>query len=173
MQHNKVTVWGKCYGPIATLLTAVEDPPHFGAVMAGHGTIGLEILEQVPDLDTVVIPFGGGALSSGVASALRPDVKVYAGEVDTAAPLAPSLAARKPVEVEYKSRFVDGMGAPHLIPGMWPLISQLSDRAIVVSLEEIAWAIRLLVQRDRAVAEGAGAEWSASCPEATSTRTSW
>jgi len=130
------------------------------AVMAGHGTIGLEILEQVPDLDTVVIPFGGGALSSGIASAvrpLRPDVEVYAAEVDTAAPLAPSLAAGKPVEVEYKSSFVDGMGAPYLIPGMWPLVSQLLDGSIVVSLEEIAEAIRLLVERNRVVAEGAGA----------------
>jgi threonine dehydratase len=130
------------------------------AVMAGHGTIGLEIVEQVPDLDAVVIPFGGGALSSGIASAVRPlrlDVKVYAAEVDTAAPLAPSLAAGRPVEVEYQSSFVDGMGAPYLIPGMWPLVSQLIDGSIVVSLEEIASAIRLLVERNRVVAEGAGA----------------
>jgi threonine dehydratase len=130
------------------------------AVMAGHGTIGLEIVEQVPDLDTVVIPFGGGALSSGIASAvrpLRPDVKVYAAEVDTAAPLAPSLAAGKPVEVEYQSSFVDGIGAPYLIPGMWPLVSQLLDGSIVASLEEIAGAIRLMVERNRVVAEGAGA----------------
>ena len=130
------------------------------AVMAGHGTIGLEIVEQVPDLDAVVIPFGGGALGSGIASAvrpLRPEVKVYAAEVETAAPLAPSLEAGRPVEVEYAPSFVDGMGAPYLIPGMWPLVQQMLDGSIVVSLEDIAAAILLLVERNRVVAEGAGA----------------
>jgi threonine dehydratase len=130
------------------------------AVMAGHGTVGLEIVEQLPDLDAVVIPYGGGALSSGIASAvrsLRPEVKVYAAEVATGAPLAASLAAGQPVEVEYQASFVDGIGAPYLIPGMWPLVSQLLDGSIVVSLEEIAGAIRLIVERNRVVAEGAGA----------------
>jgi threonine dehydratase len=130
------------------------------AVMAGHGTIGLEIVEQLPDLDTVVIPFGGGALSTGIASAVRalkPGVKIYAAEVDTGAPLAPSLAAGRPVEVAYESSFVDGVGAPHLIEEMWPLVSSLLDGSIVVSLQDIADAIRLLVERNRVVAEGAGA----------------
>jgi len=130
------------------------------AVMAGHGTIGLEIVEQLPQVDAIIIPFGGGGLSTGIASAVRalkPGVKIYAAEVETAAPLAPSLAAGRPVEVEYKSTFVDGMGAPHLIAEMWPLVSQLLDGSIVVSLEEIAAAIRLLVERNRVVAEGAGA----------------
>ena len=129
-------------------------------VIAGHGTIGLEIVEQLPQVDAIVIPFGGGGLSTGIASAVRalkPGVSIYAAEVDTAAPLAPSLAAGRPVEVEYKSTFVDGMGAPHLIAEMWPLVSQLLDGSIVVSLEEIAAAIRLLVERNRVVAEGAGA----------------
>jgi threonine dehydratase len=130
------------------------------AVIAGHGTIGLEIVEQLPQVDAVIIPFGGGALSTGIASAVRalkPGVKIYAAEVDTAAPLAPSLAAGRPVEVEYKSTFVDGIGAPHLIAEMWPLVSGLLDGSIVVSLGEIAGAIRLLVERNRVVAEGAGA----------------
>jgi len=129
-------------------------------VIAGHGTIGLEIMQQLPDVDAVIIPYGGGALSSGIASALRPlksEVKVYAVEVDTAAPLAPSLAAGEPVEVEYRASFVDGMGAPFLIPEMWPLVRQLLDGSLVVSLEDIAEAIRLLVERNRVVAEGAGA----------------
>lgn len=129
-------------------------------VIAGHGTIGLEILEQLPDVDAVIIPYGGGALSTGIASAIRPlkpDVRVYAAEVSTAAPLAPSLAAGEPVEVEYRSSFVDGMGAPFLVLEMWPLVRQLLDGSIVVSLEEIAAAIRLLVERNRVVAEGAGA----------------
>lgn len=130
------------------------------AVIAGHGTIGLEIVEQLPQVDAIVIPFGGGGLSTGIASAVRalkPGVKIYAAEVDTAAPLAPSLAAGRPVEVEYKSTFVDGMGAPHLIAEMWPLVSSLLDGSIVVTLEAIAGAIRLLVERNRVVAEGAGA----------------
>jgi threonine dehydratase len=130
------------------------------AVIAGHGTIGLEIVEQLPDLDAVIIPFGGGALSTGIASAVRalkPGVKIYAAEVDTAAPLAPSLAAGRPVEVEYESTFVDGMGAPRLIPELWPLVSSLLDGSIVVPLQAIADAIRLLVERNRVVAEGAGA----------------
>ncbi|MDH4208745.1 MAG: pyridoxal-phosphate dependent enzyme, partial [Anaerolineae bacterium] len=130
------------------------------SVMAGHGTIGLEIMEQLPQVDAIVIPFGGGGLSTGIASAVRalkPGVKIYAAEVETAAPLAPSLAAGRPVEVDYKPTFVDGIGAPHLIAEMWPLVSQLLDGSLVVSVEEIAAAIRLLVERNRVVAEGAGA----------------
>jgi len=120
----------------------------------------LEILEQLPDVEAVIAPYGGGALSTGIASALRalkPNVKVYAAEVETAAPLAPSLAAGMPVEVEYTSTFVDGMGAPFLIEEMWPLVRQLLDGSLIVSVKEIADAIRLLVERNRVVAEGAGA----------------
>ncbi len=130
------------------------------AVIAGNGTIGLEIFEDLPDVDAVIIPYGGGALSSGIAAALRalkPGVKVYAVEVNTAAPLAPSLAAGEPVEVDYQASFVDGMGAPFLIPEMWPLVSQLLDGSLVVTLEDIAHAIRVLVERNRVIAEGAGA----------------
>lgn len=130
------------------------------AVIAGNGTIGLEILEDLPDVDAVVIPYGGGALSSGIASALRslkPDVRLYAAEVETAAPLVASLAAGEPVEVDYKPSFVDGIGAPFLIPEMWPLVSQLLDGSLVVTLEDIAAAIRVLAERNRVIAEGAGA----------------
>jgi len=130
------------------------------AVIAGNGTIGLEILEDLPDVDAVVIPYGGGALSSGIASALRPlkpDVTLYAAEVETAAPLAASLAAGQPVEVDYQPSFVDGIGAPFLIPGMWPLVTQLLDGSLVVTLEDVAAAIRLLAARNRVIAEGAGA----------------
>jgi threonine dehydratase len=129
-------------------------------VIAGQGTIGLEIFEQLPDVEVVIIPYGGGALSSGIASALRalkPDVKAYAVEVSTAAPLAPSLGAGEPVEVEYHASFVDGMGAPFLFPEMWPLVRQLLDGSLVVTLQDIAQAIRVLVERNRVVAEGAGA----------------
>jgi len=135
---------------------SVTDP----AAIAGLGTIGLEILEDLPDVDAVVIPYGGGSLSCGIASALRslkPDVKLYAAEVETAAPLAASLAAGEPVEVDYQPTFADGIGAPFLFPGMWPLVSELLDGSLVVTLEDIAAAIRLLAERNRVIAEGAGA----------------
>jgi threonine dehydratase len=134
----------------------VSDP----AVMAGNGTIGLEILEDLPEVDAVVIPFGGGGLSAGIASAIRaikPDTKLYACEVETAAPLAPSLAAGAPQTVSYTATFVDGIGSGGLLPDMWPLVSRLLDGSLAVALAEIAAAIKLLVERNRVVAEGAGA----------------
>ena len=130
------------------------------AVMAGNGTIGLEILEDLPDVDTVVVPFGGGGLAIGIASAiraLRPSAKVYAAEVSTAAPLAPSLANSAPTEIAHTRTFVDGIGGPRVFPEMFALAKELLDGALVSSLEEIAQAIRVLVERNRIVAEGAGA----------------
>ena len=129
-------------------------------VIAGNGTIGLEILEDLPDVDAVIIPYGGGGLSSGIASALRalkPDTRVYAAEVETAAPLAASLAAGRPVEVKYQPSFVDGIGGKSVLPEMWPLVSDLLDGSLTVSLDEVREAIRLLVERQRVIAEGAGA----------------
>jgi len=130
------------------------------AVMAGNGTIGFEILEDLPDVDAVVIPYGGGGLSCGVASALRalkPDTKVYACEVETAAPLAASLAAGAPREIEREPSFVDGIGGVAVPPEMWPLASRLLDDSLVMTLAEVASAIRLLAERNCVIAEGAGA----------------
>jgi threonine dehydratase len=130
------------------------------AVMAGNGTIGLEILENLPEVDAVVIPFGGGGLSAGIASAIRalkPDTKLYGCEVETAAPLAASLAAGAPQTVSYTATFVDGIGSGAVLPDMWPLVSRLLDGSLAVALAEIAAAIKLLVERNRVVAEGAGA----------------
>ncbi|MGD8882470.1 MAG: pyridoxal-phosphate dependent enzyme [Desulfobacterales bacterium] len=130
------------------------------AVRAGHGTIGLEILEELPDVDAVVIPYGGGGLSCGVATglrALKPDIKVYACEVDSGAPLAASLAAGKPVEIDHTPSFVDGVSAPYLFPGMWGLASELLDGSLVVALEQVASAIRIMAERNCIIAEGAGA----------------
>jgi threonine dehydratase len=134
----------------------VSDPN----VIAGNGTIGLEILEDLPDVDAVLVPYGGGGLSCGIASAiraLRPGVKVLACEVETAAPLAASLAAGASRQVEYTPSFVDGVGAKGVLEEMWPLASRLLDGSCVVSLAETAAALRLLVERNRVVAEGAGA----------------
>jgi len=134
----------------------VSDP----AVIAGNGTIGLEILEDLPDVDTVIVPYGGGGLSSGIASALRaarPTAEVFACEVETAAPLAASLEAGEPTDVEYIASFVDGIGAAGLLPEMWPLVSELLAGSLVVSLDEVAAALRLIAERCRVIAEGAGA----------------
>lgn len=129
-------------------------------VMAGNGAIGLEILEDLPDVDALVIPYGGGGLSSGIASAIRalkPDTRVYAVEVETAAPLAASLRAGEPAAVAYTPSFVDGIGGKSVLPEMWPRARALLDDSLVVSLEEIKAAIRLLAERQRVIAEGAGA----------------
>jgi threonine dehydratase len=130
------------------------------AVMAGNGTIGLEILEDLPDVDTVLIPYGGGGLSCGIASALRalkPDVAIHACEVGTAAPLAPSLSAGKPVEVQFAQSFVDGIGAPRVFPEMFALASKLFDGSLVVDVHATAQVVRILAERNRVIAEGAGA----------------
>ncbi len=129
-------------------------------VIAGNGTIGLEILEDLPDVDAIVIPFGGGGLSCGIASVVRvlePETKIYASEVETAAPLAASLAAGEPQEIDYTASFVDGIGGKSVLPEMWPLVRQLLDASLVVSLAETAAALRTLLTRNRVVAEGAGA----------------
>ncbi|WP_444993822.1 threonine ammonia-lyase [Aliikangiella sp. IMCC44359] len=134
----------------------VSDP----AVMAGNGTIGLEIFEDLPDVDTVITPYGLGGLSCGIASAfksLNSAVNVYACETASAAPFSAALAAGEPVDVGFNPSFVDSMGTPCLLPEMWELASQMIDTSIVSSLEEIAFALRVLIECNRIVAEGAGA----------------
>jgi threonine dehydratase len=135
---------------------AFSDP----AVMAGNGTIGLEIVEDLPDVDAVVVPYGGGGLACGIASALRelaPASKAFAAEVATGAPLAASLEAGRPTRVDYEPSFVDGIGSPEVFPEMFELTRELVDGALVASVDEIANCVRLLAERARVVAEGAGA----------------
>ena len=135
---------------------AFSDP----AVMAGNGTITLEILEDLPDVDAIITPYGGGGLSCGVAAAFRHfkhDTKCFAAEVETAAPVSASFAAGEMVEVEHTPSFVDGIGAPFLFPEMWAFVQKLLDGALVSTLEEIASTIRLLAERNHVIAEGAGA----------------
>ena len=130
------------------------------AVMAGNGTIGLEILDDLPEVDAIVVPFGGGGLACGIASAIRalhPRTKVFAAEVATAAPLIASLAKGVPTEIQHTRTFVDGIGGPRVFPEMFDLSRELLDGSLVSSLDEVAAAIRLLVERNRVVAEGAGA----------------
>jgi threonine dehydratase len=143
-------------GVEGTFIHAFDDD----RVMAGNGTIGLEVLEGLPDVDTVVIPWGGGGLASGIATALRalrPECRIHAAEVETAAPLAPSLAAGSPQVVDYRPSFVDGIGSRTVFPRMFERAQRLLDGSLVASLAEVAVAVALLAERAHVIAEGAGA----------------
>jgi threonine dehydratase len=134
----------------------VEDD----AVMAGNGTIGLELCEDLAQFDEVIIPWGGGGLTTGIASAvkaLRPGVRVVTAEPETAAPLAASLRAGEPAAIDFTPSFVDGAGGRALLPTMWEHASELVDEAVAVPLDDVREAVRLLAGRARVVAEGAGA----------------
>jgi threonine dehydratase len=126
--------------------------------IAGNATIGLEIFEDLPQVDAIVAPLGGGGLLSGIAEvtrAMRPSVKVFAAEPETAAPLAASLIAGKPVFFEgWTASFVDGAGGKSVLESMWPLLSRLAG-SIVVSLDDVAKAMRFTAERGRVIAEGA------------------
>ena len=143
-------------GVDATFVHAFDDPH----VMAGNGTIALELLEDLPDLDAVVIPWGGGGLSCGIAAVLRaraPQVRIYAAEIETAAPLATSLAAGEPRTVEYKPSFVDGIGSKMVFANMFEHARRLLDGSLVVTLNEAAQAIKFVAERNRIIVEGAAA----------------
>jgi threonine dehydratase len=134
----------------------VEDE----AVMAGNGTIGLEIVEELGEFDAIVIPWGGGGLTTGIASAvkaLRPGVRVVTAEPETAAPLAAALRAGGPAEIDFRPSFVDGAGGRALLPTMWDRAQEVVDEAVAVPLDEVAEAMRVLASRAHVVAEGAGA----------------
>ena len=126
--------------------------------IAGNATAGLEILEDLPDVDAIVAPLGGGGLLGGIHAAvleLKPDTRVYAAEPETAAPLSASLAAGRPVYFDgWQASFVDGAGGKSVLATMWPLLAQLSG-SIVVSLDEVARAMKLAAERTRVIAEGA------------------
>ena len=143
-------------GVDATFIHAFDDPQ----VMAGNGTIGLEILEDLPDAEAVVIPWGGGGLASGIGAAIRalaPGCRVYAAEAETGAPLAAALAAGAPKTVDYRPSFVDGIGSRSVFPQMLSRAQALLDGSLVSSLDEIAAATRVIAERARVIAEGAGA----------------
>jgi len=129
-------------------------------VMAGNGVIGLELAEQLDSIDAVLVAWGGGGLTTGIASALAatsPATRVVACEPETGAPLTASLAAGAPVEVDYRPSFVDGAGSKAVLPAMWERARPLLAAAVAVPLEEAAAAVRLLATRAHVVAEGAGA----------------
>jgi threonine dehydratase len=135
----------------------VRDVP----VMAGNGTIGLELVEQLEDIDAVLIPWGGGGLTTGIASALHalsPETKVYVCEPETGAPVTAAIAnGGVPTRVDFTPSFVDGAGSGSLLPEVWEHARPLVTGAFPISLEDVASTIRLLLERGRILAEGAAA----------------
>jgi threonine dehydratase len=127
--------------------------------ISGNGTIGLEIVEDLADVDAVIAPIGGGGLLAGTAiamKALRPGVKVYAAEPATAAPLAQSFASGRPCYFDaWTASFVDGAGGRSVLETMWPLLREHVDDSIVVSLDDVAAAMAVVAERARVIAEGA------------------
>jgi len=157
-------VTGRYEGEQGMFVHPVADP----RVMAGNGTIGLELLEQLDDFDAVIVPYGGGGLTTGIASAVkasRPEVRFYSAEPATGAPVAATLAAGSPQEVEYKPSFVDGSGSRALIPQVWEHAQALLDGGFAIPVDEVAAAVRLLAERTRVIAEGAGALAVAAAPQ--------
>ena len=151
-----VIVTSRVDGVEGLFVHPVQDP----GVMAGNGTIGLEVLEDLPAPDAVVIPYGGGGLTVGIASAvkaLRPDTKIFTAEPATGAALVAAFAAGQPTDVDYHASFVDGSGSRRVLDTMWPLVSPLVDEALSIPVAEVAAAVRLLAERARVIAEGAGA----------------
>jgi threonine dehydratase len=129
--------------------------------IAGHGTMGLEILEDAPETTTILAAIGGGGLITGVGSAikaLRPETKIIGVEPETAAPMAVSFAAGSPQEFkDWKASFVDGAGGQSVFPRMWERMKPLIDDSLIVSLKETQRAMRLMAEKARVIAEGAGA----------------
>ena len=149
MRHGHPGIAGRFIHPFA-------DP----LVMAGNGTIALELLEAHPDLDAIFVPWGGGGLACGIAAAahaLRPGIRVHACEVRDAAPLRAALDAGAPTTIANKRSFVDGIGGPNVFDEMWPLARTLIADSLVVDLEAVADAVRIIARSARCVAEGAGA----------------
>ena len=162
---------------LSTRDTGAEDglfihPVSEPGVIVGNGTIGLELAEDWAEFDTVVVPVGGGGLISGIALALRSlgrRVRIVAAEVEASAALSAALAAGKPVTIDRKPSFVDGIGSSRVLDEMWPLLSELVDEAIVVSIGEAEEGVRLAAERNHLVVEGAGgaalaAAISPKCP---------
>jgi threonine dehydratase len=152
----QVLVTGRYEGAEGLFIHPVDND----RVMAGNGTIGLELLEQLDGFDTVAVPYGGGGLLTGIASAVkqaRPDVKFFAVEPETGAPAAATLRAGTPTAVDYTPSFVDGSGSRELIPRVWEQVAQLLDGAVAMPIPAVAEAVRLIAERSRVIAEGAGA----------------
>ncbi len=138
-------------------------------VIAGAATIGAEILEDLPGVEAILVPIGGGGLACGIAQAVkakRPGCRILGVETDTCTPLKAALAAGAPVTVDRRATFVDGLGSTRVLDAMWPLLERLIDDVLVVSIEEVETAIRTVAARHHVVAEGAGAAAVAAAAKA-------
>jgi threonine dehydratase len=143
-------------GEAGLFIHPVAEP----GVLAGNATIGEEILEDLPDCNTVLVPFGGGGLLCGIGSVmrrLRPSVRMIVVESEAAEPAAAALRAGRPVAVTHRQSFVDGMGSGTVLEEMWPMVREVADGAVCTSFDAIVEAIRLLALRHRIIAEPAGA----------------
>ena len=141
-------------GVDAPFLHAFDDED----VMAGNGVIGLELIDDLPEVDAIVVPWGGGGLACGIAAVvktLKPSVRVYAAECETGAPLSASLKMGKPVVVDYRPSFVDGISSKTVFPGMLDLARKWLDGSFVMTVDEAAGAVRLVAERNRVILEGA------------------
>jgi threonine dehydratase len=144
------------------------DDDHF---ISGNGTLGLEILEDLPDVDAVIAPIGGGGLLAGVAAAIRavrPGARVYAAEPETAAPLSVSFRqGSASIFEQWQSSFVDGAGGRSVLPTMWPLMKEFVEGSLVVTLDDAARAMKRVADRVHVIMEGAAAcaVAAALCPE--------
>jgi threonine dehydratase len=137
-------------------IDAVRSP----AALAGNATIGLEIVEDLPDVDSVFVPFGGGGVACGISSAIRavkPDTRIIVAESDAATPVTAAFEKGRPVTVAMQPSFISGAGAPSVLTEMWPLVSKSVDSTVVTPVSEVAAAVRLLFEKNQIVAEGAGA----------------
>jgi threonine dehydratase len=151
-------------------IDAVRDP----ASLAGDATIGVEILTQWPDVEAILVPFGGGGLACGIACAVRaikPDVKIIACELSSAHPLKSAFDAGAPSPTAHEPGFVSGVGFGTVLPEMWPLLRSMIDDVVTVSLAQVADAVKLLAENNRIVAEGAGAVSVAAALAAQYTQT--
>ena len=145
-----------CPGEEGIFIHPVAEP----GVLAGNATIASEILEDLPDCDAVVVPFGGGGLICGIGSVmrrLRPRARMIVAESEAAQPAAAALREGRPVKVPHRQSFVDGMGSTTVLEEMWPLLRSVADQAECASFEQIAAAIRLLAGQHHVIAEAAGA----------------
>jgi threonine dehydratase len=129
-------------------------------VIAGAATIGLELIEDAPDLEAVFVPIGGGGLATGIAQGvkrLKPSCRIIAVETEASTPLTAARQAGRPVPVERRASFIDGMGGSSVLEEMWPLLQRLIDDVVVVSIADVEAAIRVLASQHHVIAEGAGA----------------
>jgi threonine dehydratase len=146
---------GRMDGVDGYFVHPVRDDP----VIAGNGTIGLELVEDLDSFDAVLIPWGGGGLTTGIASAvkaIRPETNVYVCEPETGAPVTAAFAnGRTPTKIEYAASWIDGAGSGALLPEMWAHAEPLVTDAFSITLEDAAAGVRTLAERGRVVGEGA------------------